>query len=58
MCNVMRKQSIYYEFVCVFPLYPLSCKALFDGIHDFSMIHEINFYSSRCVFLFSFRYHG
>lgn len=26
-------------------------------MHDFSMIHEINFHSSRLVFLSSFRYH-
>lgn len=30
----------------VLPLYPLSCIVLFDDMHDFSMIREINFHSS------------
>lgn len=51
------EKFIYYEFVCIIPLYPLCCKALLDDMHDFSMIHEINFHSSRFVFLSSFRYH-
>lgn len=37
-------------------LYAFSCKALFDDMHDFSMINGLNFLSSRLVFLLSFRW--